>query len=180
MDPVKLFAKATAQASDVMAGVSPDQMGLPTPCTDWSVQDLVDHMVGSTEYLLAAIEGRDPAPVAGAAATDFDAGRAQVLAGLAAPGALDRTCRSPLGFEWTIGEATAGTFMDNLIHTWDLATATGQDDALDADLVEACTALFLPDMPDRGRAGGLVGPAVHVGADSTAQDRLLAAMGRQP
>jgi uncharacterized protein (TIGR03086 family) len=103
-----------------------------------------------------------------------------VLAGLAEPGALERTCRSPLGFDWTIEQATAGTFMDNLIHTWDLATATGQNATLDAKLVEACIAMFLPDMPERGRASGLVGPEVMVDAGATAQDRLLAAMGRQP
>ena len=70
--------------------------------------------------------------------------------------------------------------MDTLIHTWDLAVATGQDRILDPALVEACVAMFLPDMPERGRAGGLVGPAVPVPADAPAQDRLLAAMGRHP
>lgn len=180
MDPVTLFSKATARAGAVMAGVSPDQLRLPTPCTDWSVQDLIDHMVGSTGYLLAALESREPTPVTGTTATDYEAGRARVLAGLAAPGALDRTCRSPLGFDWTIEQATAGTFMDNLVHTWDLAAATGQDGTLDADLVESCIAMFLPDMPERGRAAGLVGPAVPVDADAPAQDRLLAAMGRRP
>jgi uncharacterized protein (TIGR03086 family) len=180
MDPVMLFSKATGRASEVMAGVSADQLALPTPCTEWSVQDLIDHMVGSTGYLVAALEGREPTPVTAATAADYEVGRATVLAGLAEAGALARTCRSPLGFDWTIEQATAGTFMDNLIHTWDLATATGQDAGLDPELVEACIALFLPDMPERGRAGGLVGPEVVVGAGATAQDRLLGAMGRQP
>lgn len=70
--------------------------------------------------------------------------------------------------------------MDALIHTWDLATATGQDTSLDPELVEACTAMFLPDMPERGRASGLVGAAVAVSDDASPQDHLLAAMGRQP
>lgn len=87
---------------------------------------------------------------------------------------------SPLGFEWSVGHAVAGTFMDALIHTWDLATAIGQDDVLDPELVEACVAMFLPDMPERGRASGLVGPAIAVPASASPQDRLLAAMGRQP
>ena len=51
---------------------------------------------------------------------------------------------------------------------------------LDPALVDACVAMFLPDMPERGRAGGLVGPAVPVGPDASAQDRLLGAMGRTP
>jgi uncharacterized protein (TIGR03086 family) len=87
---------------------------------------------------------------------------------------------SPLGFTWSIGQATAGTFMDNLIHTWDLATATDQDRALDGELVDACVAMFVPEMPERGRAAGLVGPQVPVPADASAQDRLLGAMGRRP
>lgn len=180
MDPVMMFSTATAHGCELMAGVSANQLTSSTPCTDWSVQDLIDHMTGSTEYLAAALEGREPVPVTGASASDYSTGRDAVLARLADPGALERTCRSPLGFDWTVEQATAGTFMDNLIHTWDLAVATGQDTALDADLVEACIAMFLPDMPERGRASGLVGPAVTVDADASAQERLLAAMGRQP
>ena len=130
--PVTLFERATAQAARVLAGIRPDQLGGPTPCTEWTVQDLVEHMVGSTDHLLGATE------------------------------------------------ATAGTFMDNLVHTWDLATATGQDRHLDDELVEACVAMFLPDMPERGRAGGIVGRAVAVPAGAPAQDRLLGAMGRHP
>jgi uncharacterized protein (TIGR03086 family) len=77
-------------------------------------------------------------------------------------------------------EATAGTFMDTLVHTWDLATATGQPADLDPLLVDACTEMFLPETPERGRAAGIVGPAVTVGDDATPQDRLLGAMGRTP
>jgi hypothetical protein len=40
--------------------------------------------------------------------------------------------------------------------------------------------MFLPEMPERGRAAGIIGPAVEVGHDSSAQDRLLGAMGRHP
>ena len=45
---------------------------------------------------------------------------------------------------------------------------------------DACVTMFLPDMPERGRASGLVGPAITVPTDAPAQDPLLAAMGRQP
>jgi uncharacterized protein (TIGR03086 family) len=86
---------------------------------------------------------------------------------------------SPLGFEWPLSQATAGTFMDTLLHTWDLASATGQDATLDPVLVDACIAMFLPEMPERGRAGGIVGPEVPVPADASPQTRLLAAMGRR-
>jgi uncharacterized protein (TIGR03086 family) len=70
--------------------------------------------------------------------------------------------------------------MDVLIHTWDLARATGQDERLDLSLVDACAAMFLPEMPERGRAAGIIGPAVEVGENTSSQERLLAAMGRRP
>jgi uncharacterized protein (TIGR03086 family) len=180
-DSVELFERATRHAETVMARVTPGQLAGPTPCSEWAVQDLIDHMVGGTDYLLSALGGSQPhAPRSGTSVDDYRAGVTRVLAGLRKPGALDRTCQSPLRFEWTVGQAAAGTFMDQLIHTWDLATATGHDSTLDPVLVEICPVMFLPDMPEMGRAGGLVGPAVAVPPDASPQDKLLAAMGRQP
>ena len=179
-EPVDLYRRAATDAVRVAAGVRPDQLGRPTPCADWSVQDLLDHLVGGTRYLGAALAGTEPTAPTGTTAEDLRAGIDVCLQGLEDPGSLSRTCVSPLGFEWTVLDATAGTFMDLLIHTWDLATATDQPRDLDPELVEACTAMFLPDMPERGRAAGIVGPAVTVLDDASAQDRLLAAMGRTP
>jgi uncharacterized protein (TIGR03086 family) len=179
-DPVDLFARATRHAESVMGHVTPDQLAGPTPCSEWTVQALVDHMVGGTDYLLSALAGTRPRPRTGTSVDDYRGGVARALTGLREPGALGRTCQSPLSFEWTVGQAVAGTFMDQLIHTWDLATATGQDATLDPELVAVCSAMFLPDMPEMGRASGLVGPAVDVPADASPQAKLLGAMGRQP
>lgn len=182
-ESVDLFARATRQAEAVMARVTTAQLADPTPCSAWTVQDLIDHMVGGPEYLVSAIAGSPPEARSGASVEVYRAGVAGALAGLQEPDALNRRCPSPLGFEWTVGQAVAGTFMDQLIHTWDLATATGQDATLDADLVAACTTLlttFLAGMPEIGRSTGLVGPAVAVPADASAQDKLLAMMGRRP
>ncbi len=54
------------------------------------------------------------------------------------------------------------------------------DRGLGAELVETCIAMFLPEMPEHGRAAGLIGPAVSVPAGAPAQVRLLGAMGRRP
>jgi uncharacterized protein (TIGR03086 family) len=126
--------------------------------------------------------GRSPEPVSagGDLVAGYRSGVEATVAAATAPGARDRTCVSPLGFEWTVAEAFAGTFMDTLVHSWDLAVATGQDRTLAPDLVDACIAMFLPEMPVRGREAGLVGPAVDVGPDPSSQDRLLGAMGRRP
>lgn len=178
-DPVALYRRATDRAATVLDGVTADQLTTPTPCAEWTVQDLIDHMVGSTDYLLSALAAMTPTPRSGATAADFRAGVSTVLAGLGEPGALDRMCMSPLGFEWSLSQATAGTFMDTLLHTWDLASATGQDTTLDPELVEACIAMFLPEMPERGRASGIIGAEVPVPADASPQTRLLGVMGRR-
>jgi uncharacterized protein (TIGR03086 family) len=178
--PVDLCRAVTGRAIEVAWGVGPDQLGLSTPCSGWDVQALLDHVVGRTEYLLAAMEGRSPTPVTGTTAVDDRVGVGAVLEGLAQAGNLERACLSLLGFEWPVGQAVAGTFTDALIHTWDLAQATGQDTDLDPALVEACIALFLPEMPERGREAGIVGPTVEVGPAASPQARLLGAMGRTP
>jgi uncharacterized protein (TIGR03086 family) len=179
-DPVMLYHAASNRAVAVVEAVRLDQLGWPTPCSEWTVQQLIDHLVGGTEYLLVATSGRPPVAVEGATSGDFRRGVQQVLAAVAQPGAMECICLSPLGFEWPVASAVAGTFMDVLIHTWDLARATHQDERLDPVLVEACTAMFVPEMPKRGREAGIIGQEVPVGHDAPAQDRLLAVMGRRP
>lgn len=179
-DPVGLFQAAAHRSAAVMATVGVEQLSAPTPCEEWSVQQLMDHLAGGPVYLLTAAQGGAPVPPQDVTADDYRKWVDEALGVLADRAVLARTCTSPLGFEWTLAQAVAGTFMDTLVHTWDLAVATGQDRTLDPVLVEACVAMFLPDMPERGRAGGLVGPAVPVPPDASDQDRLLAAMGRRP
>jgi uncharacterized protein (TIGR03086 family) len=135
-------------------------------------------MVGGTGYLLGTL-GIDGEAVA----TDESSYRTAVARCVEAarePGALERRCMSPAGFEWSIGEAAAGTATDQLVHTWDLAVAIGADRRLDPELVAACVDMFMPQMPDIGRQAGIVGPEIPVAADASPQDRLLGAMGRDP
>lgn len=177
MDPVTMFERAAGSAATRIAAVQPAERTAPTPCAEWDVDALLEHMAGGPVYLLAALG--QPAPVITDPASYREA-VAACTAALREPGALDRRCQSPAGFEWSVAEATAGTAMDQLIHTWDLAVATGADRTLDAEVVDAVVAMFLPQMPEIGRSAGIVGPAVPVPDDAPAQDRLLGAMGRQP
>jgi uncharacterized protein (TIGR03086 family) len=175
-----MYRTAAAGAVEVAERIRPDQLASPTPCSEWSVQDVLDHVVDGTGYLAAALGADRSEPSGGATAGDLAQGVAACLELMGDPAALEHRSPSPLGFEWSGIEATAGTAMDVLVHTWDLASATGQDVTLDAGVVEACTAMFLPAMPEGGRAAGIIGPAVPVADDASPQDRLLGALGRQP
>src|ERR1700739_4885967 len=141
-DPLRLYRAATDRAVAIVEAVRSDQLGWPTPCSEWTVQQLIDHLVGGAEYLLAAATGVEPVPSEGAPGTDYRMCVDKVLTALELPGAMERVCVSPLGFDWSVADAIAGTFMDVLIHSWDLTRATGQDERLDARLVEACGAMF--------------------------------------
>jgi uncharacterized protein (TIGR03086 family) len=151
-------------------------MGLATPCSEWDVAALLEHMAGGPRYLLGAL-GVDGASVGG---WPESAAVEAVVSRLGEPGALELRCMSPAGFEWSVAEAAAGTAMDQLVHTWDLAVALGTDRTLDADVTAEIVSMFLPQMPEVGRQAGFVGPAVAVAADASPQDVLLGAMGRDP
>lgn len=171
-----MFERAATAASGLARSVRPEQRDWSTPCSEWDVAALLDHMAGGPLYLLAAL-GADDSQVGQWPDT---AAVAAVVARLAEPGALDRRCMSPAGFEWSVAEAAAGTAMDQLIHTWDLAVALDTDRALDPEVTDAVVSMFLPQMPAVGRQAGFVGPEVAVEAGASSQDVLLGAMGRDP
>src|SRR5262245_27565819 len=120
-----LFDRAAHDAVVLVEQVGPDQGDAPTPCTEWDVHALVEHMGGGTQYLATALGVT--APAAGTDAESYGKAVAVFTDALAVPGALERRCMSPAGFEWSVAEATAGTAMDQLVHTWDLAVAIGAD-----------------------------------------------------
>jgi uncharacterized protein (TIGR03086 family) len=170
-----MYERAATNAAMMAGRVAGDQMTLATPCREWDVAALLEHMSGGAAYLMAAmgvpgdgLRWPDPAVVTACAEA------------LRRPGTLERRCMSPAGFEWSVAEAAGGTAMDQLIHTWDLAVAVGADRRLDPEVVDAVMEMFLPQMPEIGRQSGLVGPEVPVPPGASAQDRLLGAMGRNP
>src|SRR5262245_935576 len=131
MDPVVLFEGAAADAVSMVELVRPEHRSAPTPCSEWNVDALVTHMMGGTVYLREALgldsQGRD------AGDGDYREAVSQCVAALRVQGALERRCMSPAGFEWSVSDATAGTAMDQLVHTWDLAVAIDGDRRLDPE-----------------------------------------------
>ena len=165
VDTMVLFERSASNAASLVGQVRAEQRHSPTPCGEWDVEALLVHMVGGTGYLMNAL-GIDRGPV-GTDEASYRAAIARCVEAAGEPGALARRCMSPIGFEWSIGEAAAGTAMDQLVHTWDLAVAIGADRRLDPELVNACVEMFVPVMPDIGRQAGIVGPEVRVAAQSS-------------
>jgi uncharacterized protein (TIGR03086 family) len=186
MDTVELYRRTTATWADRVRHVGADQWNAPTPCPDWDVRALVNHVVGEQRWLPplmagATIEevgdrfdgdllGTDPATVADVAAAE---------AAAAVPDAVaeERTVHLSFG-DTPADEYALQVAADQLIHAWDLAAATGGDRHLDPEAVAAVAEWFGPN-EEMYRAGGAIAARVET-TDQDPQSALLAAFGRDP
>ena len=184
-DIAALHRRALDATRRVVAGVTGPQWALPTPCADWDVRALVKHLVSGNLGAAERARGRTIAEVGDALDGDllgeapldaYDRSSAAAAAAFAAPGALDAPCAVSYGP--VPGAVYAGhRFIDVLIHGWDLAVATGQDRALDPDLVAACAEVVAPQA-EMLQGSGMFGGHVAVGPEATPEARLLAQLGR--
>ncbi|MDQ3148110.1 MAG: TIGR03086 family metal-binding protein [Actinomycetota bacterium] len=181
MDLIESLDHTFTHAHGVIAQVRRDQYSSPTPCEEWTVSDLLEHMIGVVAGIGAAAAGSPPA----GAAFELDpepAQQFQKVAGAAleawrAPGVLDRVIDGAAGP--MPGRVLAGiNLLDTTTHTWDLAVATGQPatlpEGLAAATLDRCSEIITPELRP-GRFGPELEPPP--GADATG--RLVAFLGRQ-
>lgn len=186
-DVLELYRRALAGFGDRVHAVAADQWGCPTPCKDWEVRHLVNHLVAEqlwvppllagkrvadlgSDFATGDVLGRDPAAA-------WDAASAAALAAFAEPGALQRPVH--LSYADRPGEEYAREMMfDLVVHSWDLARGISADDVLDPALVEAVYASIEPDT-DLTASGQFDGP-VPVPVESDEQTKLIAFTGRKP
>lgn len=181
-NPIEVYQAAVKQARKTMAAVKPSQLAQPTPCSYWTVQGLMAHMVGAAEWLPTFFQAGTP-PTPGLVAREaslaaYEAAVARGLQAARAPGALDKKAQSPMG-EMTGAQALLAYSMDTSIHCWDLAKATGQDTRLDPKLIEVSYGM-VSAMAEMGRKMGAFGPEVAVPANASLQDKMLGLSGRKP
>jgi len=183
-NPVELFEKATSGINKIISGIKQDQIDTQTPCSEWKVKDLMEHLIGGASHLNAAMgDAGSDAPSSEGDVAKLAANYSSVIADLlqkaSNPSALEAQVATPAG-EMSAGQFIGILSLDNLVHTWDLAKATGQDTALDPALTEACYGMFVPGLIDMARPHGAFGPAVSVPDSASTQDKLLGYTGRQP
>lgn len=184
-----LFA-AYDHAADVATSVGADQLGRPTPCPEYDVATLVDHLVGAG---WRAVElGRGIAPTG---ADEFphvelaDAVGHLRQAGVEAAAAwgddrLAATTTMPSGETYT-GSTLVDMYLCELVaHAWDLAVATGQMPLCPAELasaaLQAAQAMLRPEYRDSMGTGNPFGAEQPASEQATTLERFVAFMGRRP
>jgi uncharacterized protein (TIGR03086 family) len=180
-----LYEAAIDQFSRVVDEVPDTAWRSPTPCADWDVRELVNHMVGENLWLPPLAAGQTIAEVGDALDGDLlgddprQAWRDSVAGALAAAKGVDLDATVHLSF----GDVPAQEYLwqltaDALVHSWDLARSTGQQEALPADVVGAVSDWF-DDREELYRSGGAIGPATATTSQDP-QDQLIARFGRTP
>ncbi len=175
--------QAIAVTRGVLANVTPEQLGDPTPCESWDVAALINHIVGAQHFFLAGLTGTPPAAPGDFAAGDYlaayDEVSAAVLAAFAADGVLESLITMPFGEmpgAAVMGLATNDTFQ----HGWDLAKATGQRTDLAPELAAAllvqARATISPTF--RGPEGAPFGAEQEAPDGASTADQLAAFLGR--
>ena len=173
--------RALARAmTDTIAGVPADGWEAPTPCEGWTARDVVSHLVDTSGMFLGFIgqEARGGPAVADDPLGAFTAARDQVQA------ALDDPSTEAQEYDGMFGQTTFGDSVDRflsadlVIHRWDLARATGQDESLPDEEVRRLREALGP-MDEQMRGPGAFGPKIAPPPGADAQTELLCFLGRR-
>jgi uncharacterized protein (TIGR03086 family) len=159
----------------------------PTPCTDWNVRELVNHMVYEDRWTKPLVDRKTIADVGNSFDGDLLGDDPQGVAGAAAGEALAAVAdQLPRGgsVNLSYGDEDIAEYIrqltaDHLIHGWDLAVATGQDRSLDP-LVAAEVADWYRDREESYRSTGSVAARPQSARGGDLQSDLLIAFGRDP
>lgn len=183
MEPTEQLARVVSQLVATVDNIQPAQLAQPTPCAEFTVHDVLDHMMvlgGALTYGFRGEAAPDlmPPPVYGRVPADeFREVMTDLLTAAQAPGAAERMVVTPFG-EMPGAALTRMVAFDGIVHTWDLATSTGQEVSFADDLVEAIDGFVRGALVPGMRDGDTFKNATEPPADATAIERLVAFSGR--
>ena len=186
MDIPAMFGRAAAEFDARIRQIGDHQWQAPTPDEDWSVRDLVNHLVGEDLWAPPLLAGSTIAEVGDHFDGDvlgaepkaaWAAASAAAVQAVEADGAMDRIVHLSFG-DFPGSDYTLQLFADHLIHAWDLARAIGADEHLDEELVASCATWF-EATEEAYRSAGVIAARPPVLGDADPQTLLLARFGRR-
>jgi uncharacterized protein (TIGR03086 family) len=179
-DVADRYRRLSTRMTERIVGVPDDAWSRPSPCEGWTALDLVAHLV-DVHRRFETMVGRDLVehpPVENDPLGAWQVVRDQMQADLEDPARRDEEYDGRLGRS-TFGKSVDGfVCFDLVVHGWDLARATGQDETIDPVDVERVSGM-VEAMGDVMRSNKVISDPVEPAADASDQDRMLAALGRQ-
>lgn len=188
-DPRAVLARAVTTARQLVDQLTDDQFVRPTPCTEYTVVDLLGHVLAVLQRVGAAGRGEDPMQINGqppfAVVSDWPLAFAEAAHAIDAAWTHDGTLDSTIVMPWATlsGRAYLAMYTNEItVHSWDLAAATGQTPAWDPDVLDVAMGAIQFGLPADHRIAGLIPFAnvVPTADDASLIDRLVAWNGRQP
>jgi len=184
MDPKQLYLYALGEAAKVATEAGPDQMKLPTPDTEWTVRDLLQHIVYEVAWVADIVAGKTIAEIG----TKYDgdlldndpvvAWRHYETLTRAAVEGSDVDAVAHLSYtDTTVGEYLLEAGNDVLVHAWDLGQAIGVDVVFDENAAKLLYDKALP-RKDEFAGSGLFADPIAVSESASTQTKLLALLGR--
>lgn len=186
MQLAELHERAAETCGRIIGRITEDQWGQPTPCSDWNVRQLVNHIVSENYWVEPLLEGKTIEEVDDRFDGDvlendpigaYEASAKSATTAAFRPGALD----APVAVSYgpIPGAVYVGhRLVDLVVHGWDVAEATKQDTNIEYELADAVLEIVEKEQ-DELQASGAFGTPIQVGPDADAQTRLLAILGRR-
>lgn len=182
MDATTALDRTDRLMAGLIDQLTADDRTAQTPCTEWTVDDLLEHVCQGGQMVAGGLRGQAPPDDAPDVLADGPAaGWKQTVAALrdaATPDVLTATHQMPFG-EVSGEKALAVIIADHATHAWDLAQATGLAFSIDDDLAEYVFDTFKAVVPAEDRQWGF-DPVVPVPGDAALLDRLIGYTGRCP
>jgi uncharacterized protein (TIGR03086 family) len=185
MDHIDALDRAWKDGGDLVAGLSAADLGRTTPCAGWDVRDLLGHALGESDMMSRVNRGAKSSSeypdFVRDGATLVDEWQRIAADNVASwhEGGLDGE-RTYFYGTFPTGVCLLINIGEVVVHSWDLAQATGERHDVDPELAALVYSLYSAFPLDGMRANGSLGPEVPVPADAPVADRLLGLLGRRP
>jgi uncharacterized protein (TIGR03086 family) len=179
MDPLAFHRESLAVAQRVVDGIDRSQFELPTPCVEWNVRQVLEHIIGGNRRIAGDPPADGEDVIGDDLSSSYAGSAAGSLAAFSSDGAMDRQFMLSIG-EVPGGFAVLARSTDQLAHAWDLAKATGTSTDLSPLLYSTALGVLQERFATRGRNYKSYAEEKVAPDDATAADRFAAFAGRQP
>jgi uncharacterized protein (TIGR03086 family) len=179
------FRRSVSGFTERLAQVRDDQWHAPTPCSEWDVRALVNHVCSEQRWMAQLLDGHTIAEVGSRLDGDLLGGDPQeawedavteTAKRIERPGILTEVVHLSSG-PATVARYCDEVAADTLVHTWDLARAIGANERLPVDLVSEVLLIVEPWVTPTG-VPGMLAPPLPVSEKADRQTILLAMLGR--